>query len=292
MSEVRTNSFRHLDAPGDNITLKNNRDVEFHGDIDTNDITAVNIDASGEIKEGGERVATRDWATQAIGDSGYFYRQTVVVTVDGDFVKADYPWLKALRIRGQAPGGGGGGAAGTSGGQAAIAASGGGGTYAEKFITDVESLDASVPITVGAPGSGGTAGNNAGTAGGTMSFGALLTIPGGGAGNGSTFVGSTGYRGGPGGADGGGAPTGADWHVLGGQSDHVLLWSNTLVASIRPGGSFLGEPHRSYYTSSGINGVTGRNYGSGGVGAINAEGQSARPGGNGGAPIMLIDLFA
>lgn len=237
-------------------------------------------------------IANKGWVTGQIGDSGYFYRQTLVFTADDDFVKADFPWLKGMRIRGQAPGGGGGGAAATTGSQVAVGASGGGGTYAEKWIDDISALDASIPITVGSPGSGGTAGANAGTAGGTMSFGTLLTIPGGGGGSGAVAAGSTGFRGGPGGANGGGAATGHDLQVLGGQSDHVLYWSNTLAMTVRPGGSLLGEPLRSAYTSSGFAGQIGQAFGAGGTGAVNCESQSARAGGNGGAPIMLIDLYA
>jgi hypothetical protein len=105
-------------------------------------------------------------------NGGYQYRETVYFTSSGTFVKADYPWLRAIRVR--CVGGGGGGTTDVN-----ISAGGsGGGGGAESFITDIAGLAASVTVTRGAGGAGRTTagvGNN-GTA---SSFGALVAANGG-----------------------------------------------------------------------------------------------------------------
>ena len=113
------------------------------------------------------------------GQPGYLYAQTLTYAVAGTstFTKATYPWLRALRVRCQGGGGGGGGPGGTGASSVSIGGAGGGGGYAESFITDIAGLDASVTITVGAGGSGGS--SAAGSNGGSSSFGALVSANGG-----------------------------------------------------------------------------------------------------------------
>jgi hypothetical protein len=96
------------------------------------------------------------------GTAVYRFVTTVYFTSSGTFTKADYPWLRAIRVKCQGGGGGGGGAATTGVGQQAISSGGAGGAYAESFITNIAGLDASVTVTRGAGGTGGAAGNNAG----------------------------------------------------------------------------------------------------------------------------------
>lgn len=85
----------------------------------------------------------------------------------------------------QAPGGGGGGVAATGAGQVAQAQSGSGGSYAKVRITSGFS---GATITIGSTGTGGAAGTNAGTSGGTTSFGTIVSCPGGVGGAGSAAV--------------------------------------------------------------------------------------------------------
>lgn len=77
---------------------------------------------------------------------------------------------------------GGGGGAQNSGAQAG---SGGGASIAKRTVA-AASLSASETVTIGAKGTGGAAGNNAGTAGGNTSFGTLLVVTGGIQGSGSS----------------------------------------------------------------------------------------------------------
>jgi hypothetical protein len=84
-------------------------------------------------------------------------------------------------------GGGGGGTAGTGGGVVAFGAGGGAGSYSRKFAT-ASTIGGSQVVTIGAAGTGATAGNNAGGSGGDTSLGALCIGKGGsgGAGNAAT----------------------------------------------------------------------------------------------------------
>ncbi|PXX15858.1 hypothetical protein C7399_109193 [Paraburkholderia tropica] len=81
-------------------------------------------------------------------------------------------------IYGTGAGGGGGGCAATSASQVAIAGAGTAGSWGVARIISPTSQT----VTIGAAGTGGTAGANAGTAGGQTSIGTYLVAPGGGGG--------------------------------------------------------------------------------------------------------------
>jgi len=106
--------------------------------------------------------------------TGFTYVTQIRYTSNGQFNKADYPWLRAIRVRCQGGGGGGGGAQGANRGSQG----GGGGGYAESFITDIAGLPSSVTVTRGGGGSGGSGGAN-GSAGSSSSFDALVVASGG-----------------------------------------------------------------------------------------------------------------
>jgi hypothetical protein len=82
---------------------------------------------------------------------GYTFVETAYFTSSGSFVKATYPYLRAIKVRLVGGGGGGCGVATNADG---CGTGGGGGGYAERFYTDIASLDASVTVTVGAAGTG------------------------------------------------------------------------------------------------------------------------------------------
>ncbi|HBO5585615.1 TPA: hypothetical protein L4556_002035 [Pseudomonas aeruginosa] len=86
------------------------------------------------------------------------------------------PGTKSVIVEVQGAGGGGGGAAATDSTSTSVSGSGGGGSYAKARINSGFS---GVTVTVGAKGAGGAAGPNAGGNGGTSSFGALVSAPGG-----------------------------------------------------------------------------------------------------------------
>lgn len=94
------------------------------------------------------------------------------------FRKADYPWLKKVFVRVQGAGGGSAGADTGSDKDHRIYRSGGAaGAYGEALI-DVAQLGDNETIVVGKGGAGGR-GNADGAAGGSSSFGGIVTEPGG-----------------------------------------------------------------------------------------------------------------
>jgi hypothetical protein len=224
------------------------------------------------------------------GTASYNFVTTLYVTSTTTFNKADYPWLRAIRVMCQGAGGGGGGCVATGAGQNAVAGGGGGGAYAEKFITDIAGLASSVTVTVGAGGTGGTAGNNAGASGGTSSFGALVSANGGSGGGGSIAVAPINIA--QVGANGSTTGTG-DLVISGSCASQPWLFISTYVNASIGGESVLGKSNAQGGTGSGANGQNGGNYGAGGYGGANAQNQAtARSGGTGGAGIVIIELYA
>jgi hypothetical protein len=213
---------------------------------------------------------------------GYLYAGTRYYTSSGSFLKAD-PFgagdigLRAIRVRMVGGGGAGGGVASVGG-----AGGGGGGAYAESFITDIASLTSSVVVTRGAGGTGGT-GN--GPAGGTSSFGALVTANGGDGGlaSGGPALGSdvgtgdivfSGSGGTSGSRDGTTVPASRQYSGAGGSS-HLGGGGRGLI----PGGS----------NEAGFAGLI---YGGGGGGArFGDAGGASVAGGSGANGLVAVDCF-
>jgi hypothetical protein len=219
-------------------------------------------------------------------------REVVYFTSSGTFTKASYPWLRAIKVKVQGGGGGGGGASATTAGQLSIGGAGGGGAYAESFITNIVGLDASITVTRGAGGTGGTAGNNNGTAGGASSFGALVSANGGNFGEGRIAQSASAGNSGPSGflqstatgnlvvAGSGGVP-------------RIFTYTGDPLRASAPsgGGSFLGGFGDARNTNG--NGFSNNSLGGGASGGFNAESQvTDRTGGNGGNGIVIVELYA
>lgn len=196
--------------------------------------------------------------------------ETVYFTSTGSFVKADYPWLKKVRVKVQASGGGGGGATGASLG----GGGGGAGGYAEAQVA-ASALSASETVTVGAAGTGGAAGNNNGGAGNTSSFGTHAVAAGGEGG----FAPTT-HRGGS-----GGAASAGDLQIGGGGGGGGM---DSEDASGGGGNSQLGGGGRGSHAT--LNGQNGSGYGGGGGGGSTTGASVA--GGDGAPGIVIVDLFA
>jgi len=219
-------------------------------------------------------------ATYTAKANGYLYNSTVYFTSNDTFTKADYPWLRAIRVKVQGAGGGGGGSgtvADRSGG------GGGGGGYSESFISDIPGLSGSISVTVGAAGSGGAAGANNGTAGGNSSFAALVVCSGGGgaqSGDGS-FVGN----------NGGTVTTPGDFSVDGGSGAARV---NATSGRAGVGGTaMLGFAAQVQATTSGETNATlspSVGFGSGGGGS--RRGTSNLAGANGRPGIVIVELYA
>lgn len=199
------------------------------------------------------------------------------------------PNVRALRIRGQAPGGGGGSTSSPSTGQASVGLSGSGGGYAEKYVLTA-GLTFPATVTIGAPGSAGTAGSGGG-AGGTTSFvctGMTSIVCTGG--NGGLHGGVSTTFPGFGAGTSGGSASGGDININGGPAQSAILLSASALTTGQSGGSQLGTP--GLQEGVGSNGAPGTGFGSGGSGGC-APGPSGAFSGAAGSPGIFIvtELF-
>lgn len=204
----------------------------------------------------------------------------VMFAVDGTWTKPASEGFTGVRIRVVGGGGGGGGATGGSG--QSMAGSGGGGGYAEKMIP-AASLGATETVTVGVAGSGGAAGNNAGGAGGTSSFGTHASATGGAGGDGE---GNSGTNAAAVGGNGGAGSSG-DINANGEDGTAGRVLSGLLVGLGTSGSSVFGGGRKVPVFAAA--GLAGSAPGAGGSGAT-ASGTSFA-GGDGAAGIVIVEEF-
>jgi hypothetical protein len=229
-----------------------------------------------------------DW----VNLEGYMLVEKVKYTSSGNFQKANYPWLRAIRVVCVGGGGGGAGVILTGATQMSLGHGGGGGVIAESFIDDLTLLTAIETVTRGDGGAGGT-GNNPGAAGGSTSFGTLVVA-----------------GGGTGGTNSGAAAAGPLVKVLdaaastgtgdvitpGSLSSGFVGASNAAALAVRGGDG--GPGYNGSAGGLGANGgANGSNapatsYGAGGGGGANHASQAARNGGAGANGIVLVELYA
>lgn len=221
--------------------------------------------------------------------TGYRLLQTLYFTSSGTFSKGSYPLAKAVRVRLVGAGGGGSGSAATSTApQISFGNGGGGGGYAEALIP-VSSLATSETVTVGAGGT--STGAAPGTAGGTSSFGSLVSASGGGGGlrkiadQYGSYVGTA----------AGGAGTLGDLLLTGspgGMGDNA---GSGIGSSGSGGDSVLGGggwSKGSGGSGSSQAGAPGGNYGGGGAGALSTSSSAQNNGGAGAPGIVIVELYA
>lgn len=212
---------------------------------------------------------------------------TSVFTANGTWTKP--VGLAYADITGCGGGGAGGGAAVTAAGETSMGGGGGGGATARMRLSAAQ-LPATVAVTRGAGGTG-VAGAN-GNAGGTTSFGTLLTIPGGspGAFRAASAV-AHGIEAGNGGSTLGGTLAASALVHSGTAGTTGWGSGNALGVSGSGGASHLGGGGRGRRTvSSGqsLAGLAGLNYGGGGAGSINAASVATAIAGAAGAPGVLF----
>lgn len=217
----------------------------------------------------------------AVVQSGYrLKRGPIFLTVDQDYEPAAE--VAAIGVEGLGAGGGGGGASSGSG----VARAGLGGAAGGYFYAFIENPEPSYAVVIGAAGAGGAAGQNAGTAGGTTSFGLVMSATGGngGASSGSTatsvVLGSTLA----------GTGTGGDINMDGqGSVPGVKLSADQRMGG--GGGSTrygTGAPNRVGTTSaSNTSGLPGTGYGAGGGGGISST-TTDQPGGDGTQGVVVV----
>lgn len=210
--------------------------------------------------------------------------QVVAYTATGTFDKADYPNITGVRVRVVAGGGGGGGAAATGASEAAVGSCGGAGGYAEAWI-DAGSLSASETVTVGAGGSGGTAGNNNGSTGGASSFGTHAVTAGGAGGSGMANTSGNNVR--TGGA--GGTASAGDVQIEGGDGGGSLVVGGLDCAVGVGGASYFGGGAACPSTDTA--GEAGTAYGAGGSGGRNGASTTAVAGGDGAGGLVVVEVY-
>ena len=221
---------------------------------------------------------------------GYRYVDSVYFTSNGTFTKADYPWLRAVRLKMVGGGGGGGGAAATGATTTCAASGGGAGVYGEVFITDIAALSSSITVTVGAGGGGGAAGANDGAAGGTTSFGASISVDGGPYGIGITAGTSPRIRTANSASTGN---TGVDFSIPGNAGGPGWAIDGLFIPGVGGENVFSARSNVTLGgASSSRDGPAGRDYGGGGSGAGNGFSRSGASGGNGADGIVVVELFA
>lgn len=219
--------------------------------------------------------------------TGYrFLRKVILTTADTEFVPSATATL--LFVEGVAAGGGGGGClqAATN---AAAAGGGGGGAYGWIIVTGP--LEASYPVSVGARGTGGTAGANPGTKGGDTTFGSgpELSLEGGSGGSGDTVA--TIHVGGQGGV--GGRPAFSTGDFLGAGDGGLTGFALAAAQAVGGcgGGSHFGGLVRGGKGQGAGNSAAAFTYGSGGAGASIISGGISVAGGDGADGVLVVWEF-
>lgn len=251
-------------------------------DFDHSELDGTSGDAHPDLLNNTRHDVPARHPVSVLGDGlGFGLRQVLIYTSDANFEKANYPWLRAVRVRLVGGGGAGGGTAATGASDSAVGAGGSAGGYAESVI-GVASLGASEAVTVGAGGTGvdGGSGNN----GNASSFGAHVAANGG--------FGAPGTSGAPpigvNGVDGG-AATAGDLQWEGGGGGTGLGINTTVSASGFGGASAFGGGGNS--VTQPRDGRAGNAPGSGGSGAASDNNRGTFTGGDGADGIVIVELY-
>ena len=214
-------------------------------------------------------------------------RSVQVFTADGTYTKP--AGLVRAMVEVVSAGGGSGGCGATAANSVSSSGGGGGGGYSRELL-EASAIGATETVTIGAGGIAGASGNNAGGAGGTTSFGALLSATGGSAGGGAGATPDD-RNGGAGGGEGVGS--GGDIDGTGTPGGNGLSLGIVGVAIGGKGGSSIaGGGGRDVASSSSSVGDPGGNYGAGASGAALGFSQSAGAGSAGtGGLIIVMEYF-
>ena len=208
-----------------------------------------------------------------------------VQTFTSSGVYTPTPGTKSIIVKAIGGGGAGGGAIATSTGVSA-GSGGSSGSYAEaRYTTGFDS----VPVTIGLGGTSVVGGK--GGDGGTTSFGALLSCPGGGGGPvGSASNTTISYtsQGSP-----GGAPTGSGLIVATkgqpGQNGVSVGTTGIGIGGIGSQSQFGGGGPQNVNNN---NAAAAQSFGAGGGATCNAPSQSAHSGGDGAPGVVIIEEYA
>jgi len=232
---------------------------------------------------------------------------TQVFTASGTYTPTTGMVYCIIQVVGGGGGGGGCIATNTSAGTIpnpyALGTPGGGsGYYRGTFAA--ATIGASQTVTIGAGGAGGTAGNHAGTAGGSTTVGSLITVAGGGAGSGSGAAAITTIFYNPTSGAGGVLPTSTGDFMIAGGAGYAYCFENPSGVALGYDTAILvpfngGQSWFSYGNSLGVNSANGGTpgqlgiaYGSGGMGSTNSKTiNTAYAGGAGIGGIVIITEY-
>lgn len=228
------------------------------------------------------------WAAPASASGSLIGRQVITATGAGTYTPTSGTVSIVIELQGA--GGGGGGIASPGASNFASGRGGGGGAYLRKRLTTAFS---GASYSVGAKGTGGTAGNNAGNSGGNTTFtatgggGTVYTAGGGVGGNGGAgvatpFVGAVAA---------GGTATNGDINIPGGASFNSIGLSATSamggrggVSKFSPGAAPINT--NTANTSGAGNAASG--YGGGGSAGLGVGTGAAVAGGDGSDGILIV----
>lgn len=267
-----------------NVVLGNNSTLTLNGTIAIDEI----LDEDNMVSDSATAVPTQQsvkaYIDSEVGASGGL-KSIQIFTSNGTWTRPS----GINKILVEAAGGGGGGGYAAAGVTAGASGSGGGGGSYSRLLLDVSAIP-SVAVVIGAAGAGGigSTATNA-TAGGTTTFGAHITCPGGNAGsqtNSGTGANSVA------GAMPSSASTGGDINIPGTAGGNTIRVNQTTFSSGVGGFSKLGHGGFGNATGTGAtwSGGTPSGYGGGGggAGAYNSVNQN---GGNGSAGIVIVYEF-
>jgi len=182
--------------------------------------------------------------------------------------------------------GGGGGGGGTANAAASTLTTGGcgGGGATSYIILSAASIGASQAVTIGAGGTAGASGNNAGGNGGTTSLGILCTAPGGSGGPGSAGSGAV--------TGGAGGIAGVGDFSMPGQNGGSVNQTSTINFVPDGGNSLFGFGGQNDWVHPSPNaGFPGKNYGGGACGGGSFNGNGAAAGAVGAPGIVIITEY-
>lgn len=219
----------------------------------------------------------------ASGSSGFTTINVQKFTTSGTYTPtANMKYCQIVAVGG----GGAGGGTAASPASSWSAGPGGGGGGTSFLVASAATIGASKTVTIGAGGTPGAAGNNAGGNGGDTSLGTLCIGKGGTGGPGT--AGTNGVSGGAGGIAGTG-----DYSIPGQAGSNVYpSVDNTVVGAGGASGGGYGYGGQSTTTAgTGANGNAGQLYGGAGSGGSSFTGLSAFAGGAGAAGIVIVTEF-
>ncbi len=177
------------------------------------------------------------WGTPAGSATGVLSAVRIYNTADSPATWTKPAGLSFVLVWVIGAGGSGGGSASSAAGNCAQGGAGGAGAVGYRKIA-AASLGATETVTIGAGGAASSAGNNPGNAGGTSSFGSLVSCTGGGAGTGmATTATANSVNGGAGGTSSSG-----DLNFSGGGGSGGLVLSAGVVPYFSSGGGNMFAP--------------------------------------------------